>query len=297
MTIENKQLLAIKKKLREVSPGLLSIGAALYYKIFRFKLEKAYMKGKVTSDLAEPSLILLSSNRAATQFVEEVLGKIYKHAGGEYIALNRYLFFFDRKKTILLEDYKTMSELMRSRGFFFGQQGPFAKHEVFVGYKKVVMVRDPRDLLVSHFYSFAHAHIPRNQESVAKIKKAKEMGLQKYVLLDKNVSYFKQCINQAIVLRDQKDVLFYKYEDMMSDFVVFQETCQKFITGEVSKELSVELNAMHKKPEPDKIADNSRHRRSGAWGQFKIDLEPDVIEKLTEEFKDQLLALGYPVES
>lgn len=295
MTIENKQLLAIKKRLRQSSPGLLSFGASLYYRLFHFKQEKAYMKGDLTTDLDEPSLILLSSNRAATQFVEDVLGKIYEDRGGKYIALNRYLFFFDKKNTIRFEDHEVIVQQMKSRGFFYGQQGPFTQHDVFKDFKKVVMVRDPRDLLVSHFFSFTYAHVPRNREFVEKIKKAKEMGIQKYVLLGENVSIFKKCLNQAIALRDKEDVLFYKYEDMMADFVVFQESCQQFINGEVKRELSEELNGMHKKPETNQSTDNTRHRRSGAWGQFKTALDPDVIEKLNEEFKDQLIALDYPV--
>lgn len=295
MTIENKFLLKVKKQLRENAPSLLSSGAAMYHRLFVFKLEKAYMKGKLAGELDEPSLILLSSNRAATQFVEDVLAKIYTSNGGKHIALNRYLYFFDRNGYSSYLDAAVMASYMKPRGFFYGQQGPFDEHEVFKGYKKVVMVRDPRDLLVSHYFSFTHAHVPRNKEFVDKIKKAKEMGIEKYVLLEEHVSYFRNCLEQAVTLRGQDDVLFYKYEDMMDDFNKFHEACQYFVNGEVNEDLSRELSSMYKKPAEGQKTDNTRHRRSGTWGQFKHALEPSTIDKLNAEFGALLDALDYPL--
>ena len=296
MTIENKYLLALKKRLRHSAPGLLSYGASLYYRVFEFKEEKAYMKGGLKSDCDEASLILLSSNRAATQFIEDVLRKIYEYDGGKYVALNRYLFFFERKGEVPYLDPVWMEKYMKKSGYFYGQQGPFTNHEVFKGYKKVVMCRDPRDLLVSHFYSFTKAHVPRNKEFIQKIKEAEDMGIQKYVLLDEHISGFRNSLKQAVALKDKEDVFFCKYEDMMEDFPSFQEECQKLINGTVDKELSYKLNALHKKPEVNKIADNTRHRRNGAWGQFKKALEPETIEKLNLEFGDLLTVLDYKIE-
>lgn len=296
MTIENKYLLALKKRLRHSAPGLLSYGASLYYRVFEFKEEKAYMKGGLKSDCDEASLILLSSNRAATQFIEDVLRKIYEYDGGKYVALNRYLFFFERKGEVPYLDPVWMEKYMKKSGYFYGQQGPFTNHEVFKGYKKVVMCRDPRDLLVSHFYSFTLAHVPRNKKFIQKVKEAQEMGLQRYVLLEEHISYFRSCLEQAVALRDQDEVFFYKYEDMMDDFSGFQEGCQKFINGTVVSNLSAEVEAMYKKPEAEQVTDNTRHRRSGAWGQYRKSLEPATIELLNKEFKDLLVALEYPLD-
>jgi hypothetical protein len=295
MTIENKYLLSLKKSLRKNAPVLLSFSASLYYRLFQLKDEKAYVKGHLESDLETPSLLLLSCNRAATQLVEEVLRKIYEYGGGKYVALNRYLFFTDKNAEDHMLDADHMKGLMDEKGFFFGQQGPFEDHSVFQDFKRVVMCRDPRDLLVSHFYSFTQAHVPRNKHFVQKMKEGQEMGLQKYVLLDEHVSYFKKCLEQAVLLRDQEGVLFCKYEDMMDDFASFQESCQELINGDINATLSAELNSMYKKPESNQSTDNTRHRRSGAWGQFRNALKPETIEKLNHEFKELLEALDYPI--
>ncbi len=89
------------------------------------------MKGKLKSTLDEPSLILLSSNRAATQLVEDVLSKIYDHCGVTYIALNRFLFFFERGGKSSYLNPSVMVKRMKSHWFFFGQQRPLTDHEVF----------------------------------------------------------------------------------------------------------------------------------------------------------------------
>ena len=298
MLLENPFLLNLKKSFRDKAPNLYLRVNALYSKLFEFSNEKAYLRGDIRSQSEQDktSLLLLSCNRAATQLVENLLRKIYEFDGGGYIALNRYLFFYGKEQTIPYLDAEYMKEFMKPKGYFFGQQGPFDKHEAFTDYKKVVMCRDPRDLLVSHFYSFTQAHVPRNKHFVDKIAKAKQLGLQKYVLEDEHISYFKKCLEQAILLRDKERVFFCRYEDMMDNFSVFQEKCQEFINGEVNAELSIKLNGMYKQPELKQSTDNTRHRRSGAWGQFKTALEPDTIAKLNHEFKDLLHELDYPVE-
>ncbi len=293
MTIENTYLLKLKKLLRDRAPMLFATGASLYFKNFKFKEEKEYIKGSLSAESKLPSLILLSCNRAATQLVEEVLKKIYEHGGGRHIALNRYLFFFGTSDTAQFLDSECMVKKMEAKGFFFGQQGPFTEHDCFSDYKLVVMTRDPRDLLVSHFHSFTKAHVPRNKHFVSKIAEAKEMGLQKYVLLDEHVIYFKRSLEQAVKLRTQENVLFWKYEDMMENFSSFQEECQHFIHGEIDSGLSKQVSLLYKKPEG--AADNTRHRRSGAWGQFKSELEPEVVDQLNEIFGGLLEELNYPL--
>jgi len=294
MTIENKYLLLFKKQLRERFPKLFAYGASLYFRTFKFSVEKAYMKGELKSTSMSPSLLLLSCNRAATQLVEDILRRIYERDKGQYIALNRYLFFFDRSEEEPFLDANKMSSMMKPEGFFFGQQGPFKEHQCFDDYKLVVMCRDPRDLLVSHFFSFSQAHVPKDDKFVQKVKEAREMGLQKYVLLEENIEYFESCLAQAIKLRNQSNVLFWKYEDMMDDFNSFQEACQNHIRDNVDDVLSEELNELHK-PAVKTTADNTRHRRSGAWGQFKKALDADTIETLNQRFAPYLEELGYPV--
>lgn len=297
MTIENKYLLGIKKFLRQRNPKLLSIGAAGYYKAFKLQKEKAYLKGGLRSSRKDESLLLLSCNRAATQLVEEVLRIIYEKGGGQYIALNRYLFFCDKDAKKHIVDVEYMSGLMKHRGFFYGQQGPFDNHVTFRNYKLVLMSRDPRDLLVSHFFSLSQAHIPKNKDFVKRIRNAQEMGIQKYVLLEENVSYYRKSLEQVITLRKKPNTLFWKYEDMMDDFFAFQEACQLFVNESIDTELSIELNSLYKKPAESSNVDNTRHRRSGAWGQFKTALEPDVIHELNEQFRDILESLEYPLDA
>jgi len=283
MTIENKYMLCIKKHMRAHFPGLLSKAAGIYYRNFKFEKEKMYIKGQLSSELDAPSLLLLSCNRAATQLVEDVLSRIYCSGGGCHIALNKYLFF-SKDDSIPFLDADYMLGLMQARGYFF---------DYFDRYKLVVMCRDPRDLLVSHFYSFTKAHVPRNKEFIEKMSVAKEMGIQKYVLEEEHINYFKTCLEQAVKLKDKENVLFCKYEDMMDDFDSFQSDCQQFINGEINSKLSEELNALHQPAVITEQADHRRHRRSGAWGQFKKVLDPEVIEQLNMIFGELLQELEY----
>lgn len=293
MTIENKSILSIKSFVRKRAPFLLSYTGRLYAQTLGFKDERNYLKNGITGGIDSPSLILLSSNRCATQFIESVLAKIYASKGGQYIGLNRYLFFADKDAKSHLLDPHYMSGLMTDKGAFFGQQGPFEDHECFDAFQMINIIRDPRDLLVSNFHSISSAHVPKDKEFVDRIKRVQEMGLQKFALDDEFIEPIESAMKQALRLQERDNVLFYRYEDMMDDFESFATSCQKFIVGAADEKMTKGLMEMHRGPASEPTEATGRHRRSGRWGQFLKALDADVQEVLNKRFEPYLAAFGY----
>lgn len=295
MSLENPFLLSCKAIIRKRFPLLLSHAGRAYAKSVGFQSEKAFLKDRLQTNKELKSLVLLSCNRAATQFTEDVLSRIYESAGGKHVALNRYLFFAQTKEGRDMRSESQMGELLRPKGYFFGQQGPFVDPSFLKDYLIVAMVRDPRDLLVSHFYSMTNAHVPRDQTFVKRAKKARKQGLQAYVQEEEIISYFEDCLKQALLLKGVDGVLTYRYEDMMSNYTQFHEKCQQLVCGKVSESLSTELEQLYKQPVTKNKEHQGRHRRSGAWGQYKGELDADVIAKLNERFGPLLVQFGYDV--
>jgi len=293
MTVENSLVLAVKRAVRERVPVLLPVAGRLYASTFGFRRERAYLRGRLKTDCEQPSLVLLSCNRAATQFTEDVLAAIYRKAGGRYVALNRYLFFADRDADRHFLDAEHMRALMRPTGYFFGQQGPFEDCGFLEEFKAVAMVRDPRDLVVSSFFSVTRSHVLRNRDDVRRIREAREAGIQRYVQGEQLLAYYEACLRQNLRLREKENVLCWRYEDMMERFGEFEASCQEFILGEARPELSAELGGRFKGTVTDGGEDAGRHRRSGRWGQFRTALEPETIRRLNARFEPLLDAFGY----
>ena len=274
----------------------IATAGRFYARHVGFKEVRDYLKGELASESEQPSLILLSTNRSATQFVESVLAKIYEHQSGLYLPLNRYLFFADAEAEAHVLDGSHMRNLLKDRGFFFGQQGPFDDLSLFDGFQKVNVVRDPRDLVVSNYHSIASAHAPRDRAFIEKIKRVQELGLQKFARSEEFLEPIQRAFLQALALKDRDDVLAWRYEDLMEDFEGFESSCQRFILGEIDEDLSQEIRGMHLGSVQGEGEEKSRHRRSGRWGQFKTSLEPEVVAHLNEVFAPFLEAFGYERE-
>jgi len=295
MSIENKNLLKIKSLLRKKCPIAISLVGRFYAKYIGFRDVRSYLSKRNYDASAPDSLILFSTNRSATQFVESVLAKIYTQGIGVYIPLNKYLFFADRNADEHFLDANYMREMMETRGYFYGQQGPFSDLKPFQGFHKIAVIRDPRDLVVSTYHSIASAHVPRDQAFVDKIKHVRQLGLESFSREEKYIQPIENALRQAIILKEDESTLFWRYEDLMEDFDGFQNSCQEFINGKVDDNLSREILKMHLGSVNDGKQVEGRHRRSGEWGQFKKALTPETVSFLNEKFSPYLERLGYNI--
>ena len=296
MNIENQPVLRLKGFVRKKCRLLIAAAGRFYARNLGFRDVREYLAGQVKSERESSSLILLSTNRSATQFVESVLAKIYSEQGGVYIPLNRYLFFADDDAEKNVLDSHHMHGLMKDEGFFFGQQGPFHQLDLFGNYQKVCVIRDPRDLIVSNYHSIASAHAPRDKAFIEKIHRVQALGLQKFAKEEEFLKPIDSALEQARKMREQDRVLFWRYEDIMDDFEKFEESCQRFINGAVNRKLSEEVRALHLGSVGGGVEVEGRHRRSGQWGQFKKSLDPDIVEWLNQRFSLYLKEFGYHVD-
>ena len=156
----------------------------------------------------------------------------------------------------------------------------------------IFLVRDPRDILISAYYSFKFTH---GFSSVPEIKARqlqyqatfKNKSLAEYVLDDATIQNknFKtlhelasQC-NRSVIL---------KYEDMIENFDYFIAQLSKHIplTDAVKQEI-------FKRSRPKKQEDITSHRRSGGVAGYKDKLDSETLLKLNEILKPTLQQFSY----
>ncbi len=161
--------------------------------------------------------------------------------------------------------------------------------------KFVLLVRDPRDALVSQYFSFggrniSHVTTEKNQEKV--MKRAMEtidMDIDEYVLyaseglLSKLDCYKKYLdFNQGLIL---------KYEDIYYDKLSSLQKSFSYLGFDVSSET---LASVAKKNDirPEK-EDITQHIRKGDPGDHRTKLKPETIEKLSHLFFETGKEYGY----
>ncbi len=166
-------------------------------------------------------------------------------------------------------------------------QPDFIKNKV-----AIFFIRDPRDILISFYYSFGYTHgfspVPEISEQEINLRHhIQALTLDDYALsavdgivqnFNKLDSLSKAC-ERSIILR---------YEDLVDDFENFIRT----LTTIVSLDQHV-VTEIYQRSRPALKEDNSSHRRSGKVGGFRDKLKKETIDLLNKRLEPTLAAFRY----
>jgi len=155
-----------------------------------------------------------------------------------------------------------------------------------------LMVRDPRDMLISLFFHSRDGQ-PLRPELAGARKKEEEradalrLEIDEYVL--KKAGRFLEAYDRAVALVSgcpATRVL--RYEDMVDSWDVFQDQLQ------TAFDLPPEcIQAIDAQSRPTPVERPGSHKRSGATGDHRHKLAPETIAVLTERFSPVLRRFGY----
>jgi len=156
----------------------------------------------------------------------------------------------------------------------------------------VFFIRDPRDIIVSLYYSLAYSHgFSPVKEIEAKQKQIREkvqsMTIDEYALdTAQNISNNFIKLNELSKACDRKVII--KYEDMINNWEFFAKNLCKYIN--IRPDI---LNQIYIKSRPRKKEDIMSHQRSGKTEGFRDKLKKDTIKSLNHSFKDILKIFNY----
>lgn len=158
--------------------------------------------------------------------------------------------------------------------------------------KHIFWTRDPRDILISSYYSFGFSHgFSKDPELAAYQKKRRDrycnMTLNECVL--KEAPKVREKFMHMKRLMDSSDRFIHlKYEEMVLHFDEFFDKLAGFapLDGGAYEKLLSDSRPMNNE-------DQMSHRRSGAVGDYKNKLDRSTIELLDNELNDVLRAFSY----
>jgi hypothetical protein len=155
-----------------------------------------------------------------------------------------------------------------------------------------LMVRDPRDMLVSQFFHNRDGVAIRSGLAAAETKErersdAVRLGIDCYVL--EKATRFEAGFDRAVrLLADRPATAVLRYEDMVDDWPSFLRVLREVFDLDEDA-----LRDLERESRPGEIERPGHHKRSGATGDHRRKLAPESVTALTERFGPFLRAFGY----
>lgn len=276
----------------------------LYHRLTRpskYQLEKALLAGTHHTPSRHPSVLHFSLNKAATQYVKSILQTIAAGNNLTPVGMNEWAFgstqpYLDHLSAEQMQAYK---HVFKPHGYLYSVFGGFVEGiDHLEDYRIILVVRDPRDILVSGYYSTAYSHpLPGEQSNkrdsfITKRAWAKQAGIDEYVLTEAPRLLLNLQRYHRLLLQPCPHTLVLRYEDMIDDFEAWLRSLLNYTGCAVSGALQGKLLEAHQKQKP--AAENvNRHVRKGLAGDYREKLQPETIAELNKLFNTVLPVFGY----
>ena len=297
----------MKTKIRQLVNSIPIIKKAQKEKAFRkkFKVEIALLKNRHTTHCEVGSVIHFSINKAATQYVKSVLKKIADENDLTPVSIHEYAFFtkIPYLDSLSVEEMAEYQHLFKPQGYLYSVFGGMIDGITDMdSYKVILSVRDPRDILVSNYYSTTLSHpVPPpesdKRDEFLKVREwAKSIGIDEYVLseMEKVRFVFERYKNSLV--STYNNVVVVKYENMVSNYESWLTDLANKAGLKISDQLHRELST---KFEQNRVKKENKfaHVRKGVAGDFKEKLQAETIDQLNAEFDEVLRYFGYVKEN
>jgi len=257
-----------------------------------YRNERALMNGQRISSSKHQSVVFFSVHKAATMYIDQILKDLSVAQGS--IPIDYSAWFSSSSRTMYKHyaDPDFMNTVFHSLGYYYGAFREFRNIPHLERYKTLLVLRDPRDVLVSHYYSLAYSHAVINWYVYRARKKALKMTIDEWVLQRAKVLVkdYEKYVDNVL---DEPNVLYLTYEEMSTDLGLWLNKVVQHI-GMVGQQEIIDkilLRSEHIKGSGDK----KDHVRSAKAGDHKDKLQPETIAALNKIFGQVMPKLGYPI--
>lgn len=255
----------------------------------------------------ERSIIVFTLHKSASMLIHHLCHKLSHDAGIQYFSPNLPNSRLDARTLLSNQD------IWRSRRSCFAPVRFYVDVPNIDDYQILLHLRDPRDVLVSMYYSYCFIHNGEVQGNTGYRKEIADQGIDRFVLHMANeqkpqikgdygtgahvadatgnlLKRYRDYI-EHVLRRDNATLV--KYEEMVIDFPAW---LGKFVAPFPLKDKQStvkELVALTPQLFPARSQDVMQHVRHVTPGDHKNKLKAETIDELNHVFKDVLEALGY----
>ena len=252
---------------------------------------------EVADNKDQESYFIFGVRKSGSSILNSIVGALAGMNGVQFIDVAGTLF----KSGLRVSDWQNdpeLRELLRPGNVFGGFRNfpiGLAGAPRFREWRKILMVRDPRDALVSEYFSNAYSHsIPQSgsgrEAMLAERDAALSSDLQSYVL--KMAPSLRRALREYFPLMDDATVRIIRYEDrILQKQALIGEICEFFSWSVSDENVGHILGWADIIPEAERPTAFVRRVRPGDYAEK---LAPATIRQLDLFFQQELSRFGYP---
>ena len=247
------------------------------------------------TEMKSQNILFFTVHKAASMFIYRICHDLAKEVGLPYYSINhnkRSRYYFDTEET----DLADLRNWGSRHGCFAPLRYYFQVPEELTA-KVILHLRDPRDVLVSLFYSEAYSHsVIKGVFDLDESERGelRDRGIDRYVLAmadEFNEKY--QYYNRFMSL---ENMVFVKYEDLVLDFPKWlDEVANGF--GIAEQGFRQKLLRKYRNEFNVKRENVYSHKRKIVPGDYLEKLQPETINRLNEIFAENLKLYQYDAGS
>lgn len=288
-------MVSLLKKLIQLNPHLYKFYLQKRLN-FEFKNEIRLIENRSNTNSTHPSILHFSFQKSATQYVKAILTTCAQHNNLTPIKLPDYAFnstfpFLDQLQKDELKQYQ---HIFKQMGYLYTVFGDMVQHiENLNSYKIIFLTRDPRDILVSEYFSLKYSHpnpsLLSNKIIFFKERQqlAKTLTIDEFALTDSDRLKLSYDNYNNFLIDQHKNIHLTSYENMMENFPEWLEKILTYCDLKLHPDIKRQLIHNHIKHTPLKENKYS-HLRKGTPGDFKNKLKSKTIEQLNLKFANTL---------
>lgn len=266
----------------------------------QFRTERQLISKTHRTTCSHASILHFSVNRAATQYVKTILRRCAAANGLTNVGLHDYAFHsdFPYLNRLTMKEMEGYAHLFKPQGYNYSVFGGMIEGiPELEKFRTILMIRDPRDVLVSGYYAVAFSHFlpgqaDKKRQFMSLRNQAKEIDIDTYVRQNCQHTFEIFDRYQKHLVHQYPTVYLTRFEDMVLDFSgwlsALLEYCQLDISDRLYQTLVSEN--MHLTPHTENI---QRHLRKGAIGDYREKLSLETIEYINAQYQDTLKFFKY----
>ena len=254
-----------------------------------WKRERRGLEGGVIPEGA-PSVLFYSYYRCGSMFLSRALQKLAGANGLQHLDYCSYFVKVHPDQGSRLFDEATLARAFHPTGCHYGtlrRAYPIPSHEL---YRSVLLLRDPRDCLVSHYYSVRDSHTLNNRGNLEARREALRTDIDQWVLgkASEYAQDFEQFHNRLV---GKPGVLFLRYEEMVTAFPDF---LRKIVAHTGLDQDQEAIARILEEADFEVSGENLlAHKRSVKPGNHLKKLKPETVERLNGALAEVLELFAY----